>query len=138
MPILLKYGAFLQTLFDFLIIAFVLFLALKGINKLKKPAAPACECAAAAAAAQRSIAGRDPRSAEEIGKDCEWAPGQFRESAIGMSANAVRVRFSWPDGGYHHIVLDADSAISPERIHERPVDGACMGPALQSGEQAVR
>jgi large conductance mechanosensitive channel len=37
-PILLKYGAFLQTIFDFVIIAFVLFLALKGINKLKKPA----------------------------------------------------------------------------------------------------
>jgi large conductance mechanosensitive channel len=40
-PILLKYGAFLQTVFDFIIIAFVLFLALKGINKLKKPAAAA-------------------------------------------------------------------------------------------------
>jgi len=41
MPVELKYGAFLQTMFDFLIIAFVLFIALKGINKLKKPAAPA-------------------------------------------------------------------------------------------------
>jgi large conductance mechanosensitive channel len=40
MPIQLKYGAFLQTIFDFLIIAFVLFMALKGINRLKKPAAP--------------------------------------------------------------------------------------------------
>jgi large conductance mechanosensitive channel len=42
-PVLFKYGSFLQTLFDFLIIAFVLFLALRGINKLKKPipAAPA-------------------------------------------------------------------------------------------------
>ena len=37
-PVLLKYGAFLQTIFDFIIIAFVLFLALKGINRLKKPA----------------------------------------------------------------------------------------------------
>jgi large conductance mechanosensitive channel len=36
--VLLKYGAFLQTMFDFLVIAFVLFLALKGINRLKKPA----------------------------------------------------------------------------------------------------
>jgi large conductance mechanosensitive channel len=36
--ILLKYGAFLQTIIDFVIIAFVLFLALKGINRLKKPA----------------------------------------------------------------------------------------------------
>jgi large conductance mechanosensitive channel len=41
-PVLLKYGAFFQTIFDFIIIAFILFLALKGINKLKKPApAPA-------------------------------------------------------------------------------------------------
>ncbi len=31
----------LQTLFDFVIIAFVLFMALKGINRLKKPAANA-------------------------------------------------------------------------------------------------
>ena len=44
--ILLKYGAFLQTVLDFLIIAFVLFLAIRGINRLKKspeaaaPAAP--------------------------------------------------------------------------------------------------
>ena len=35
--VLLKYGAFLQTLFDFLIIAFVLFLAIRAINRLKKP-----------------------------------------------------------------------------------------------------
>jgi large conductance mechanosensitive channel len=35
--VLLKYGAFFQTIFDFIIIALVLFMALKGINKLKKP-----------------------------------------------------------------------------------------------------
>jgi large conductance mechanosensitive channel len=35
--VLVKYGAFLQTCFDFLIIALVLFIAIKGINKLKKP-----------------------------------------------------------------------------------------------------
>ena len=40
-PVLLKYGSFLQTIFDFLIIAFVIFMAIKGINKLKKPPAPA-------------------------------------------------------------------------------------------------
>ena len=40
-PVVLKYGAFLQTLFDFLIIALVLFIAIRAINKLKKPAAPA-------------------------------------------------------------------------------------------------
>jgi large conductance mechanosensitive channel len=35
--VLIKYGAFIQTMFDFIIIALVLFLAIKGINKLKKP-----------------------------------------------------------------------------------------------------
>jgi len=33
-----KYGVFLQSIFDFLIIALVLFLAIRGINRLKKPA----------------------------------------------------------------------------------------------------
>jgi large conductance mechanosensitive channel len=42
--VLLKYGAFLQTIFDFAIIAFVLFICIKGINKLKKPA-PVAEVA---------------------------------------------------------------------------------------------
>jgi large conductance mechanosensitive channel len=40
-PVVVKYGAFLQTLFDFLIIALVLFIAIRAINRLKKPAAPA-------------------------------------------------------------------------------------------------
>jgi len=40
---LLKYGAFLQTVFDFLIIAIVIFIAIRGINKLKKPPAPAAD-----------------------------------------------------------------------------------------------
>ena len=35
--VILKWGAFLQTVFDFLIIAVVLFIALRGINKLKNP-----------------------------------------------------------------------------------------------------
>ena len=35
--VLIRYGAFLQTIFDFLIIALVLFFAIKGINRLKKP-----------------------------------------------------------------------------------------------------
>ena len=40
-PVLLKYGSFLQTVFDFLIIAIVIFFMIRGINKLKKPPAPA-------------------------------------------------------------------------------------------------
>jgi large conductance mechanosensitive channel len=40
----LKYGAFLQQVFDFTIVAFAMFLLIKGINQLKKKgetAAPA-------------------------------------------------------------------------------------------------
>jgi large conductance mechanosensitive channel len=35
--VLVKYGSFLQSIFDFAIIAVVLFMCIKGINKLKKP-----------------------------------------------------------------------------------------------------
>ncbi|HUK02955.1 MAG TPA: large-conductance mechanosensitive channel protein MscL [Steroidobacteraceae bacterium] len=37
MPVLWKYGHFLQTLFEFLIVAVALFVLIKGINKLKRP-----------------------------------------------------------------------------------------------------
>jgi len=37
-PVLLKYGVFLQTLFEFVVIALCIFLVIKGINKLKRPA----------------------------------------------------------------------------------------------------
>jgi len=44
--VVLKYGAFIQTIFDFIIVAFAIFLMVKWINKLKRkkeeaPAAPA-------------------------------------------------------------------------------------------------
>jgi len=37
-PVLFKYGVFLQTVFDFVIIAAAIFMAVKAINKLKAPA----------------------------------------------------------------------------------------------------
>jgi large conductance mechanosensitive channel len=37
-PVLLKYGSFLQTIFEFIIIALVIFALIKGLNRLKKPA----------------------------------------------------------------------------------------------------
>jgi large conductance mechanosensitive channel len=36
-PVLLKYGMFLQTCLEFLIIALAIFLVIKGINRLKRP-----------------------------------------------------------------------------------------------------
>ena len=44
--VLIKYGAFIQSIIDFLIIAFVLFFTIKFINRLKKPPAPAPAAAA--------------------------------------------------------------------------------------------
>jgi len=45
-PVVVKYGAFITVLLDFIIVAFVMFLIVKGINRMKKkqeeaPAAPA-------------------------------------------------------------------------------------------------
>ncbi len=37
----LNYGVFLQTVFDFIIIAFVIFMLVKQVNRLKKEAPPA-------------------------------------------------------------------------------------------------
>jgi len=42
----LTYGAFIQTIIDFLLIAFVIFIALRTYNKLRKAEAPAEEAAA--------------------------------------------------------------------------------------------
>ena len=41
--VLWRYGAFIQTIFEFMIIAFVLFVIIKGINRLKRPPPPAPE-----------------------------------------------------------------------------------------------
>lgn len=40
-PVVIAYGKFIQTIVDFTIVAFVIFLTIKGINKLKRPAPPA-------------------------------------------------------------------------------------------------
>ena len=55
--VLVKYGNFLQSLFDFLVIALILFMAIKGLNALKKP--PVVEATAPAPPALRP-----PRSPE--------------------------------------------------------------------------
>ena len=40
-PVLLRYGAFLQTISEFLLIAFALFAVIKAINRLRRSSAPA-------------------------------------------------------------------------------------------------
>jgi large conductance mechanosensitive channel len=44
-PVLLKYGAFIQSVVDFLIIALVIFIAIRAINKMKRPAPAAADAA---------------------------------------------------------------------------------------------
>ncbi|MGH6893066.1 MAG: large-conductance mechanosensitive channel protein MscL, partial [Dongiaceae bacterium] len=44
-PVAVEYGLLIQALIDFLIIAFAIFVALKGINRLKKPAPAAAATA---------------------------------------------------------------------------------------------
>ncbi len=41
--VMLQYGMFIQTLVDFTIIALAMFLLVKAMNKLKRPAEPAAE-----------------------------------------------------------------------------------------------
>ena len=62
--VLLKYGAFIQTIFEFLIIALVLFMVIKGINRLEAARRRPHRRAAAAAATESTAAG-DPRPAGE-------------------------------------------------------------------------
>ena len=38
-PVLFKYGMFIQTIFEFLIVALALFVLIKAINRLKRPSA---------------------------------------------------------------------------------------------------
>jgi large conductance mechanosensitive channel len=40
-PVLLKYGSFIQTVFEFAVIAFSIFIVIKGMNQLKRPPPPA-------------------------------------------------------------------------------------------------
>jgi large conductance mechanosensitive channel len=40
-PVLLKYGSFIQTVFEFVVIAFSIFIVIKGMNQLKRPPPPA-------------------------------------------------------------------------------------------------
>lgn len=39
-PVTIRYGAFLQTVIDFVIISFCVFLLVKAINRLRRPAPP--------------------------------------------------------------------------------------------------
>jgi large conductance mechanosensitive channel len=46
-PILVRYGAFLQNVLDFLIVAAAIFMVIKAINRLKRPPPPAADPAPA-------------------------------------------------------------------------------------------
>ena len=62
-PVLIKYGAFLQAAFDFLIVAFVLFMVIKAINTLKKRFEKQAAVAPPAAPAQSEVYLKEIRDA---------------------------------------------------------------------------
>ena len=62
---LFAYGNFITVAINFIILAFVIFLMVKQVNRLKREAPPA---AAGADARGRGAAARDPRRAEEIAR----------------------------------------------------------------------
>ena len=53
--VLWKYGSFLQTIFEFVIIAIALFLLIKGINALKRPPAAAPAAAPALSTSEQLL-----------------------------------------------------------------------------------
>jgi large conductance mechanosensitive channel len=59
----INYGAFINTLIDFIIIAFAIFMVIKGINATKKKRARSSSTATTRTFERRSIADRNPRSA---------------------------------------------------------------------------
>ena len=60
----IQYGAFINTLIQFVIVAFVVFLMVKVINQAAPRGGRRARAAPAAPTADRGPAGRDPRRAE--------------------------------------------------------------------------
>ena len=68
-PVLIKYGMFLQTVIDFAIIAFVLFVVIKAMMTLKKRFEKEAAAAPPTPTAVRDLPQGDPRRAgEEVGR----------------------------------------------------------------------
>ncbi len=61
-----NYGNFLQVTFDFLIVAFAVFMLIKAINAAKKKEAAATSSCSTGSYKRRNSSYRDPRPAEEI------------------------------------------------------------------------
>ena len=61
--VVLAYGKFIQSLIDFIIVAFAIFMGVKAINRLKREEAVAPNPAAGPDQGRRA-AGRDPRPAQ--------------------------------------------------------------------------
>ena len=123
-PVLVKYGAFIQAVFDFVIIALAIFMAIKGINRLKKP--PSAAPAAAPAGRGCRTPHRDPGSAE--------AAGLISHAS---AANASRVRFSGSSVRARDVVLDTDSAPGREPLDRGPADMRAGCPRARRLEQQL-
>ena len=100
-PVLFKYGIFIQTVFEFLIIALALFVVIKGINRLKRPI---------------------PRRTDRRAADEDRGPAGGNSRPARTALKASRVRFSQPLARDREIILDADAAEGAQLLDPRPVD----------------
>jgi len=63
----ITWGAFVQTIFDFIIIAFCIFVAIKFINKLKRSRACSCRTRRSGRSYSGRTSHRNPRPAPQAG-----------------------------------------------------------------------
>ena len=89
-PILVKYGMFLQSIFDFIVIAVVIFMALRAINKLK---ARATAGGGSCTRTRRRAARRNSRPAEATALSTRERQRVIRDAAQ-VTALSSRARLS--------------------------------------------
>jgi len=104
----LKYGKFLQTCLDFLIIAWAIFLIVKLVNRLKREeVAPAADAAPAAGRAARGARRAQRPSPAKAGRASE-SPSSMNWTAMATSSRpAARSRMASPLGPSTFSVLGA-------------------------------
>jgi len=106
---------FIQTVIEFLIIAFVIFMAVKGINKLKRQPAPA-------APAAPPPPPREEVLLEEI-RDLLKKRGLTAAPDLpAIAAKTIAGQVLATVRGHREIVLDANPPELPECVHARPID----------------
>ncbi len=129
-PVLFKYGLFIQTIFEFMIIAFALFMLIKGINRLKRPQ-PAAPAAASAAADQGGAAAHRDSGSRWRGSNCCFPAAKRAWRTHRASGSRPPVR------GDRQVVFDSDATERSELIDSVPVDLRAPMIAASAVEQLI-